>query len=55
MLKLLNACGMIDTRQGAVAYIVEHLDLEYHFCRYTNYMNSDIAGPSFEELNIAVK
>ncbi len=54
-LKLFAALDIVDINDVPFAFLVDHLDLQYHFSEYTNSTNSGMNGTTFEAINIVIK
>ncbi|HUI29818.1 MAG TPA: hypothetical protein VLX91_06340 [Candidatus Acidoferrales bacterium] len=55
LLKLLAAFDIVDIEDGPLAFLADHLDLQYHFSEYTNGVNTGADGTTFKEINLVIK
>lgn len=55
LLKLLAAYHLADFNYGALAFLFNHLNVEYDYCMYTNTSDAAMSGATFQDLNLVIK
>ncbi len=55
LIKTLAAINIVDINNGSLAFVLDHIDLQYHYSEYTNSDDAAMDGTTFKALNLVIK